>query len=116
MKSSASVSQAEATIQEFKDNPKESAAYLRMVLVDGDQDEVLCALRRIAAAFGGIPDDVPGLATEADTLESLNSKLQTMEPDLLEANVRVQVAKRLAALGTPMPDMPEISRRQTAPQ
>jgi predicted RNase H-like HicB family nuclease len=31
-------------------------------------------------------DDVPGLATEADNLEALGAKLQTMIPELLEAN------------------------------
>lgn len=31
-------------------------------------------------------DDVPGLATEAETLESLSSKLEVMVPELLDAN------------------------------
>ncbi len=31
-------------------------------------------------------DDVPGLATEADTLEKLSQKLDVMIPELLEAN------------------------------
>jgi hypothetical protein len=31
-------------------------------------------------------DDVPGLATEADTLELLAQKLETMVPELLELN------------------------------
>jgi hypothetical protein len=31
-------------------------------------------------------DDVPGLATEAVDLETLEAKLQTMVPELLEAN------------------------------
>jgi predicted RNase H-like HicB family nuclease len=31
-------------------------------------------------------DDVPGLATEAETLESLSQKLEYMVPELLEAN------------------------------
>lgn len=31
-------------------------------------------------------DDVPGLATEADTLEALSSKLRIMVPELLDAN------------------------------
>lgn len=43
-------------------------------------------------------DDVPGLATEAANLEALGAKLQTMIPELLEAN-RVRTtgnpAKRL---------------------
>lgn len=31
-------------------------------------------------------DDVPGLATEADTLEALSTKLESMVPELLDAN------------------------------
>jgi predicted RNase H-like HicB family nuclease len=31
-------------------------------------------------------DDVPGLATEAETIEALSAKLQIMVPDLLDAN------------------------------
>jgi len=33
-----------------------------------------------------ISEDVPGLATEADTLEQLIKKLQVMIPELLKAN------------------------------
>ena len=51
----ASVSHEKATIQEFKDNPQDAAAYLSAVLEDGDQEEVLLALRRITTAFGGVP-------------------------------------------------------------
>ena len=32
-------------------------------------------------------DDVPGLATEADTMEALCAKLEIMVPELLSANV-----------------------------
>lgn len=31
-------------------------------------------------------DDVPGLATEADTIERLTEKLRTLIPELLDAN------------------------------
>ena len=31
-------------------------------------------------------DDVPGLATEAETIETLTEKLRTLIPELLEAN------------------------------
>ena len=31
-------------------------------------------------------DDVPGLATEADTIEALSAKLDVMVPELLDAN------------------------------
>lgn len=39
-----------------------------------------------AAVWVATSDDVPGLATEADTLEALSSKLETLVPELLDAN------------------------------
>lgn len=55
MKHAASVSHEDATIQEFKDNSQDAAAYLNAILEDGDQQEILLALRRITTAFGGVP-------------------------------------------------------------
>jgi predicted RNase H-like HicB family nuclease len=42
-------------------------------------------------------EDVPGLVTEADTVEQLVAKLRTMVPELLEAN---------GILGTGVEDVP----------
>ena len=39
-----------------------------------------------AQVWVGSSDDVPGLATEADTVDALVKKLQTMIPELLDAN------------------------------
>ncbi|MCX8086857.1 MAG: DUF1902 domain-containing protein [Rhodocyclaceae bacterium] len=39
-----------------------------------------------AGVWVATSDDVPGLATEADTLEALSAKLDRMIPELLEAN------------------------------
>jgi predicted RNase H-like HicB family nuclease len=39
-----------------------------------------------AAVWVATSDDVPGLATEADTIESLVAKLRELIPELLEAN------------------------------
>jgi len=49
-----------------------------------------------ASVWVATSDDVPGLVTEADTLETLEAKLKVLVPELLEAN------------GC-MPDGPEIS-------
>ena len=51
----------EATAESFRDDPEFAAEYLNAVLEDGDQEELLLALRHMARAFGG----VPGLAEEA---------------------------------------------------
>ena len=45
----------EATIASFRDDPEFAAEYLNAVLEDGDQQELLLALRRMAEAFGGVP-------------------------------------------------------------
>jgi predicted RNase H-like HicB family nuclease len=41
---------------------------------------------REANVWVATSDDVPGLATEAETLEALSAKLERMVPELLEAN------------------------------
>jgi probable addiction module antidote protein len=46
------VSHEEATSESFKQNPDYAAEYLNSVLEDGDQEELMLALRRIASAFG----------------------------------------------------------------
>ena len=47
---------------------------------------VRCTWDPEAEAWVATSDDVPGLATGADTLEALIEKLKAVIPDLLEAN------------------------------
>jgi probable addiction module antidote protein len=44
-----------ATIASLRRDRKLAAAYLDDVLADGDQTELLLALRRLSDAFGGVP-------------------------------------------------------------
>lgn len=39
-----------------------------------------------AGVWVATSDDVPGLATEAETIEALSAKLDVLVPELLEAN------------------------------
>jgi predicted RNase H-like HicB family nuclease len=39
-----------------------------------------------ASVWVATSDDVPGLATEAETIEALTQRLRAMIPELLEAN------------------------------
>lgn len=39
-----------------------------------------------ASVWVATSDDVPGLATESDTLEALSAKLEKLVPELLDAN------------------------------
>jgi DNA-binding phage protein len=54
-KSTTSRSHEEATVESFRKDPAFAAEYLNSVLEDGDQEELMLALRRMANAFGGIP-------------------------------------------------------------
>ncbi|MCC6193913.1 MAG: addiction module antidote protein [Burkholderiales bacterium] len=55
-------SHEKATVESFRRDPKFAAEYLNAVLEDGEQEEVMLALRRMADAFGG----VGGIANAAD--------------------------------------------------
>ena len=44
----------EATAESFREDPEYAAEYLNAVLENGDQEELLLALRRMARAFGGV--------------------------------------------------------------
>lgn len=64
----------EAVIEELRNDPEYAAGYLNAVLEDGNQQELMTALRRIAKAFGGVPK----LAEQAE----LNAKslYRTLSP------------------------------------
>jgi probable addiction module antidote protein len=53
-KSAPSRSHEDATVESFRKNPQLAAEYLNAVLAEGEQEEVLLALRRLSAAFGGV--------------------------------------------------------------
>jgi DNA-binding phage protein len=50
----ASRSHENATVESFRRAPSFAADYLNGVLADGDEQELMVALRRVAEAFGGI--------------------------------------------------------------
>ncbi len=64
----------DATVESFRHDPELAAAYLNDVLVDGDQEELMIALRRVSTAFGGVGE----IAQQAD----LNAKTlyRTLSP------------------------------------
>jgi hypothetical protein len=45
----------EAFIESLRKDPQFGAEYLNAVLEDGGQEELMLALRRVAQAFGGVP-------------------------------------------------------------
>ncbi len=64
-----------------------------------------------AAVWVATSDDVPGLVTEAPTLEALDAKLKIMVPELLQANgcmpadgrVAVELLARRFSFALPVP-------------
>ena len=54
-KSRASRSHEEATAESLRGDPGYAAAYLNAVLEDGDEQELMLAMRRLADATGGVP-------------------------------------------------------------
>jgi len=49
-----SQSHDDATVESFRHDPELAASYLNDVLVDGDLEELMIALRRVSSAVGGV--------------------------------------------------------------
>ena len=73
-KAAASRSHEEATVESFRKDPAFAAEYLNSVLEDGEQEELMLALRRMATAFGGVPK----LAAHAEL--NVNTLYRTLSP------------------------------------
>ena len=74
LKSGPSRSHEQATVESFRKDPEFAAEYLNSVLEDGDQEELMLALRRMSKAFGGIQK----LAGEANL--NANTLYRTLSP------------------------------------
>ena len=59
---------------------------------------VVAAWDAEAGVWVATSEDVPGLATEAETIERLMERLRTMIPELLEANGLLQSASSNASI------------------
>jgi len=64
----ASRSHEEATVGSLGKDPAFAAEYLNGVLADGDVEELLMALRRVAQAFGGVAKLAAGARLNATSL------------------------------------------------
>ena len=58
----------DATVESFRRDPELAAAYLNDVLADGDQEELMIALRRVSTAFGGVGEIAQQTELNAKTL------------------------------------------------
>lgn len=89
----------EATIESFRRDRAFAAAYLDEVLADGDQDELMLALRRLSQAFGGVPAVAERAGLNATSLYRTlsgkgNPELRTLRALLDVMGLRLSVAPR----------------------
>ena len=103
-KSAASRSHEEATVESLRKDPAFAAEYLNSILEDGDQEELMLALRRMSKAFGGVSKLAEGAELNANTLyrtlspkgnpelKSLKALLRAMGMQLTVRRLRKRVA------------------------
>src|SRR5665213_513263 len=88
-----------ATIVSLKRNVRFAAEYLNSVLEDGDQDELMVALRRMAEAFGGVSRVADAANLNATTLyrtlsQRGNPELKSLTAILKAMGLRISVQPR----------------------
>lgn len=89
-------SHEDATIESFRRNPEVAAEYLNAVLEDGDQDELMVALRRMTAAFGGVTQVAEAADLNATTLYRTlsprgNPELRSLAAILAAMGLRIAI-------------------------
>lgn len=86
----------EATVRHFRDDPEFALYFLDATLADGDQQEIMLALRRVALAFGGIPEVAAKAGLNPTTLyrtlsETGNPELRSLTALLGAMGMRLAV-------------------------
>lgn len=95
-KTPASRSHDEATVESLRRDPSFAADYLNGVLADGDEQELMVALRRVAEAFGGVAKLAGKAKLNATTLYRTlspkgNPELRSMNSMLKAMGLRLAV-------------------------
>lgn len=96
-------SHADATVESFRNDPDFAASYLDAILEDGDETELLQALRRVAKAFGGVGEVAAKAHLHSKTLYRTlspegNPEMKTLVAVLRAMGLRLSV-KPLAERG-----------------
>jgi len=103
-KSLVSRSHEDATVQSLRKDPVFAAEYLNSILEDGNQEELMLALRRMAKAFGGVQKLAADAELNANTLyrtlssqgnpelKSLRAVLRAMGMQIIVRPLRKRVA------------------------
>ena len=86
----------EATVEMFRNDPGLAADYLNAVLSDGDETDLMLALRDLSKAFGGVREIGRQAEVNAHTLyrtlsEQGNPELKTLSAILKAMGMRLAV-------------------------
>ena len=86
----------EATVEMFRNDPELAAEYLNSVLVDGDESDLMLALRSLSTAFGGVQEIARQAEVNAHTLyrtlsEQGNPELRTLAAILKAMGMRLAI-------------------------
>lgn len=86
----------EATVEMFRRDPELAAEYLNSVLADGDETDLMLALRSLSKAFGGVQEIARQTELNAHTLyrtlsEQGNPELKTLSAILKAMGMRLAV-------------------------
>jgi len=86
----------EATVEMFRGDPDLAADYLNSVLEDGDETDLMLALRNLSKAFGGVQEVARQAEVNANTIyrtlsEQGNPELKTLTAILKAMGMRLAV-------------------------
>lgn len=86
----------EATVEMFRKDPALAADYLNSVLEDGDETDLMLALRSLSQAFGGVQEVARQAEVNAHTLyrtlsEKGNPELKTLSAILKAMGMRLAI-------------------------
>ena len=89
-------SHEEATIEMFRKDPVFAAEYLNAILVDGDETDLMLALRTLSKAFGGLQEVARNAEINANTIyrtlsEKGNPEIKTLSAILKAMGMRLAI-------------------------
>lgn len=86
----------EASLEMFRNDPELAADYLNSVLADGDESDLMLAIRSLSKAYGGVQEIARHAEVNAHTLyrtlsEHGNPELKTLSSILRAMGMRLAV-------------------------
>jgi len=86
----------EATVEMFRNDPELAAEYLNSILADGDESDLMLALRTLSKTFGGVQEIARQAEVNAHTLyrtlsEQGNPELKTLAAILKAMGMRLAI-------------------------